>query len=618
MTDSVRSVRTMWSCKILNFVCFLCLYVHFSGRAFALECDLALHIDGAASEFNVTGRANSAVLPNIELEPAYPDQRVGLTGTLYFRSAGGCPSNSRQLQRVLSSGNFTIAAANDLRLYPSNATLLASVFARLEFLDLQFVYRWRKVRSDGDENRIVGNTTLRVVQGNVQYTVNETLGFDVEPGEASLTNNTSHQLQEAELALNGSRMRLDIPEAAFSFQTDVETGVDLIPVLEATLNLTGRIVAEAFVECSDKSCGENGRCLALENGENVCECACGWAGTDCDIPSGFCDSYGEQESTIQLLQQTLAQNAAPPSPPETTTRPSSRQNLIQQCEELFTSRQCPDARSQYSFANQECVCTEGWVGRDCDICTAGGACPDFYEDGAACLTDGVYNSRSGKKIYECDLRDTGLNVFVGNFIKFVCNTTGPRFHDAEFQESQQNALTTDPVNNTPFCTVDFTYQEDTPVNCTAWGCTYAPASTRVECSTMLCDCKDCDAIEGLVNNINSISLECDDDRQCVVDFGGLSIAVEAPCNIGECLLPSNPDFRVFRRGKDGINVRLSPCSVPISSRVPLDQLGYLYHLYATDVSGSVAGVVWHSFCGSEHQDDDTCCRKDRQSDQDTY
>ena len=543
----------MRSIKKLNLVCFLCLCVHFSVRTLAIECDLALLIDGAASEFNVTGRVNSALLPDIELVPAYPDQRVGLVGTLYFRSPGGCPSNSRQLQRVLSSGNFTIAAANDLRLYPSNATLLASAFARLEFLDLQFVYRWRTVRSNGDENRVVSNTTLRVVQGNVQYTVNETLGLDVDPGEASLTNNTSHQLQEAELALNGSRIRLEIPEAAFSFETSVETGVELIPVLDATLNLTGRIVAEAFVECSDMGCRGNGRCLALENGENVCECACGWAGSDCGIPSGFCNPYGEQESSIQFLQQTLAQNATPPAA-ETTTQPPSRQRLIRQCEQLFTSQQCPDARSQYSFANQECVCTEGWMGKDCDICMAGGACPDFYEDGAACLTDGVYDSRSGEKIYECDLRETGLNVFVGNFIKFVCNTTGPRFNDPEFQETQQNSLTTDPVGNTPFCTVDFTFQEDTPVNCTAWGCTYAPGSTRVECSTMLCDCEDCDAIEGLVNGITSISLDCEDDRQCVMDFGGLSIALEAPCNIGECLLPSNPDFRAFRREKDGINV----------------------------------------------------------------
>ena len=534
----------------------ICLFAR-EFRLSAGECQLTLHVDPGRSQFNVTGVGNSDLLQNIELEPAYVEQRVGLKGALQFAAPGGCPANQRQLERVLTSGNFTLEAQDGLELYPSNATLLASVVARLDFLDLQFRYRWNDLEATGRRNdRVRGRTVLEVLQGVVHYTVNETLGLDVEPGEASLVELKSRQNQEGKFSINGTKIEFEVRQAMFSFVTEVETGIDVIPVIEATLNLTGDIVAEAFVECSEVTCGENGRCVALESGESVCECACAWTGAACEIPSGYCDFYGESTgSTIQL-------NAATPQDLDMESVRSANQSdeeLLEQCEELFTARQCPDERSTYSIESTGCACTRGWKGAACDICEAGRACPAFFEEGAACITDGTYNSRSGEKIYECDMRTTGLDAFIGNSIKFVCNTTGPRFYDDQFQAAIQNDPSSiDPVGNTPFCKVDFTFQDVTPVNCTAWGCTYKPGSAKVNCNTMQCDCEDCSTIEGLVDGISSVQLECNDQNNCVVEFGGLSVAVEAPCEIGECLLPSSPDFTAFETSSNSFEVHLSP------------------------------------------------------------
>lgn len=530
-----------------SLVALLCLFLP---QKIVADCELKLYIDGGQSLFNVTGVANSDLFPNISLVPAYPNQRVGMTGTMEFIAPGGCPANQRQLRRVLSDGNYTIRTDNDLQLYPSNATLDASLFARLEFVDLRFAYRWRGLRNGQSSNHVEADTTLRVLEGSVFYTVNDTLGFDVDPGEESLEDLASRQTQQAELAINASRLQLEIPDALFSFQTEFETGIELLPVLNVTLNVTGRIVAEAYIECSEMTCGENGRCIALETGESVCECACGWIGADCEIPSGFCDQYGEVDSTIALTPRSASEEDT-----DNVSQSLSETELLEQCQELFSSQQCPDERSEYSIQDQGCICIDGWRGNDCDLCEAGDACQDFFEEGAACLLDAAYDGRSGQKIYECDMRATGLDVFIGNSLKFVCNTTGPRFYDEAFQEELRINEEISPIGNTPFCTVDFDFQQTTPVNCTAWGCTYQPGSARVSCNTMECDCEDCDAIEGLVQGITSVALDCDDENDCVVEFGGLSVAVEAPCDIAECLLPSNPDFTAFAQGDDGFEVQ---------------------------------------------------------------
>lgn len=506
----------------------------------AAECELVLHIDGSRSIFNVSGVGDSALISDIALNPLYPNQRVGFTGALLWTSPGGCPSNQQQLRRILSDGNFSLVSDEGIKLYPNNATLDASGLASLNFVDFQFDASWKDFQYKNG-TKVDAKATLDVSEGAVDYVVNPSLGFDVDPGNVSLVDLSSVQRQDLLFALNGSKFELEITKAQFRYKTAFETGVALLPEINITLELKGSLFAEAFVECSEIECGENGRCVALDSGENACTCGCGWTGKNCDIPSGFCDPFG-----ASVITETVSIKEEP--------KKENMKSFTKRCEEYFSTLECPDSRSTYSIEKKGCVCTEGWYGKECDLCTEGNACSEFFEEGSYCYTDVAYDPRSGNKIYECDLRSTGLDVFVGDTIKFSCNTTGPRFYDEKFQEMLKNNDSISVVGNTPFCDVNFVYDETKPVQCKTWGCEFEAGSTRVECSDLICECNDCDAVLNLVNGVTGVVLDCENNGNCEVGFEGLALSVEAPCEVRECIQPNNPEFTSTVRGDGGFKV----------------------------------------------------------------
>lgn len=521
-------------------------------------CDLSLHINGSTSVFDFSGLADSALISNISLESQYPNQRVGLLGSFTFSLPGACPASNRQLQRSLEARSFSLVS-DDLKLYPSNITLQAGVLATLHFLDFSFIFRTRNLRASEARNGITSEANVRVRTGTVDYVPYQIPGLDVAPGNASLVGERAQQDLDGRLFIEDSRLHLEFPSILFQFETEFETGIELVPNISANLNLTGQIFAEAFVECSEIRCGVHGRCMALDSGESICQCSCGWTGETCEIPSGFCAEYGVIQSTFELPEADL-------------NTPVPVSTLEDQCQELFTNRTCQDPRQEYSIREQDCVCIEGWQGADCDLCRSNAACAEFHNEDAACVSGGFYETYSGLKAYDCDMRPTGFDVFIGNSIKFLCNTTGPRFYDSEFQEAlDENPSSISVVQNTPFCNVDFKFQQNTPVNCTAWGCAFRSGSAKVQCSEMDCDCEDCQQIRTLVDSITAVQLECDESEQCEVTFAGLSLSVRAPCLVRECLLPNNPDFSSFGNNEDGFKMNWDIFTISL----PLVFLGIL-------------------------------------------
>eukprot|EP00210_Caulerpa_lentillifera_P002444 g2342.t1 len=548
----------------LLFLIVLFYSVSKNDERFAEACELTLHVNGSTSLFEFAGLANNSLIPNLLLQPQFPNQQAGLLGSFIFTIPGACPASNRQLQRSLNAQNFTLAS-NDLELYPGNITLQAGAFATLHFIDLSFLFETMELRvSTETNNAITSPTELQVRTGSVEYIVAPALGLD--PGNASLVDEVAQQELNGLIYIEGSRMHLEFPSVLFQFETEFETGLEIAPNITSTLNLTGQIFAEAYVECSEIDCGAHGRCLALDSGESVCQCNCGWTGEACEIPSGFCGDYGVVlQSTFQAEETNTASIVPTPSPVSVT-------NLEQQCEELFTSRTCQDSRQEYSINEQDCVCIDGWNGTSCDLCQNNAACAEFHNQDAPCVRGGIYETYSGLKAYECNMQNTGYDIFIGNFLTFLCNTTGPRFYDEEFQQAwNEDSSSMSVIQNTPFCTVNFDYQQNTPVNCTAWGCFFEAGSATVECSEMICDCEDCDAIRTVVDSISSVELECDGNERCEVRFGGLSLTVSAPCVVRECLLPSNPDFSSLRRNDDGFEVNWDIFTISL----PLVFLGIL-------------------------------------------
>ncbi|GMH35544.1 hypothetical protein BSKO_03412 [Bryopsis sp. KO-2023] len=519
--------------SMLPAIAVLLLFVSKPDGASA-QCDVELALDGSESTFAIAGSANATILNGLTLAPKNPDQVVGLIGSLLLSSEKDCPKDSSELVEF-AKGAKIVKPDSPLALYPDGVQLVVDGgIAELTFAGVEM-----ELTSEGlsvEEDVVEGSFNMTITSGVVDYVVTLNLGdLDVAPGNASVTGLSSIAELKGTIEMDGAEVVLKIEEVGFSFDVAFETGIELVPSIETRLELDGKLDASGGVGCD--GCGENGRCVSTEEGDAVCQCACGWGGSECSERSGFCDRFGLLATSSLGLQENSSN--------ETSMAASlSEEDLEETCSELFSSRQCVDWRSKFSPKTQVCECEADWEGKDCDMCTANKACDEFLGvTGSACKFDFAYEERTALKLYECDLTGTSYESFVGSALNFKCNTTGPGFSSDEVADTGE---VVDVVGSSPFCEVEFDYLTQTPVNCTAWGCRYAVGGSDVKCQTMICDCKsDCpDSLSSIIKSITAVDFTCDEGTsECIMAFGGaLPVEVKAGCKARECYDSNAPVF----------------------------------------------------------------------------
>jgi hypothetical protein len=220
----------------------------------------------------------------------------------------------------------------------------------------------------------------------------------------------------------------------------------------------GQLVAAATLGCA-VDCGPNGRCAQADDGGLACSCACGWAGANCSVPSGFCSTFPAE----------LQGSAACPAPPPPAAPAPAASCQTAQSERLPGARTwahasaagllrwrgpaaalhrrharppssvwrlrpagtcnpclcwplvsgvlpslCPlplvgctagcSATQQYSSATGLCECLDGWGGPACDACETSAACDALFgSSGAQCSDEVAFQQGMQFKAYTCDL-----------------------------------------------------------------------------------------------------------------------------------------------------------------------------------------------------------------------
>lgn len=533
-------------------------------------CDVGLRLDPGRSEMKVSGEAEAGFLTGLRIVPKAKNLVSGVMGRLELGSPGECPGSKAGLGGFAEKGGLT---GGKLELYPDGMVLaVGEGLADLTFQGVEMQLTSKKGFKQGKGNSWTGDFELEILSGIVIYEVSSTLGLDVAPGNSSLAGRVTTETLDMELELEGLQVVMDIPDAKFVFPVTFETGIDAIPEITVELIFEGSIFAEGAIGC--KKCGENGKCVAGSNGKASCQCACGWAGKNCNTASGFCARFGENTTAIASLPATKTTPASAESKSQSKQKKLSGKALEKQCSELFSSRQCFDERSRYNINTQKCECLPNWSGKDCTMCESNDVCNSFLDKGGTtCSFDYDYAPHTALKQYRCDLSESSYKSFIGNSLSFQCDTKKL----LEGREQAQNnpdgdvmggTAVEDLIGKTASCTVNIQYLGRTPITCKAWGCDFSLGSSNVNCKTMACTCEgSCPSeVTSIASGFTSVSFVCDEDsRTCTVSLGGaLALDVEAPCEARECYDSSGPKYVVAASGgkKWRLNWKVLAISVP--------------------------------------------------------
>jgi len=546
-------------------------------------CSVPLYLDGEGSEFEleVAGSATGLTGLNLNVEPMFDGQRKGLLGRLVLASDADCPASESQVSRLWRSANLTTGDAAPLVVYPDVIAMQVPTLVELNLTELRLGWSASRFTAGEAAGDFSANVELTILDGNAVYSAPL---FGLE-GTDPIVNYTSTAVVNGSLVVtNGTSATLSLRNSSFIFELGVE-GPEEVGDIVLNVTLTGGISAAGSFGCDATDCGPNGRCEIDEgSGRQVCRCSCGWSGPSCEVPSGFCPRFSDPTNSVTTTEVQSA--------PQEGNRSSADEQQQQQPADLATQCasfiKCQDERSKVDTTTGQCLCKSGWSGPDCDMCTTNSACNAFWDTaGGSCKLGFEYEAQSLFKVYACNLaNEEFLATFIGEDLGFKCNTTGPRLNataDGSDGNGSQNgnANSTDNVvvGNSPYCDVNFKFQNVDDVSCRAWGCDFGEGLSRVECSHVDCECRSpggCDpTINTTASGIKSITFDCDDSKRCedceddeqmcTMIFGGIGFEIGAPCKARECHDPNAPYVISggLSSGDDGgININALIISLP--------------------------------------------------------
>ena len=332
---------------------------------------------------------------------------------------------------------------------------------------------------------------------------------------------TSDTVSPASISVNGSRVRISIPEFNVTLLAPYESNVVGQSIEGLTeYQLLGSLVLDGIAGCDEEQCGPHGRCASDENGSPVCECECGWTGEFCTIASGYCSLFADTTGFCPVC--------SPNSNPAGDGEPSTDIGEAPEIACGIDSSSCNDGFQVYNASYGLCTCQEGWEGPKCESCMTDNACSTLFNAPATCSDARVYSSNTAFKSYTCDLEGTGLeDIIVPDTFFVSCNTSIANNDD----------MTTDGS----YCKVNFAMKEykDNPITCKASFCSFYANQSQVDCKSTSCECqRDCPELDGVFNQIegNPCVIDCDVDGICSFDIKNFFVKLVAPCTTAECLV----------------------------------------------------------------------------------
>lgn len=494
------------------YIPLICCIARLMPTAAQGTCTVIFSLDPGQSTAALGG---SVVEPVVSaLSNANPGVSIGFQGEMAAQLPAPCPSTAPALATALVGTQLvTTSITGPLLFYPSEVTLKNGLVT----------LQWENVTFNGalSLNGSQSSLQLAVAQGSVNstslLTPNGTLlNLSGVNGTSSTT---------AQVSTNGSEVTVAVAPTFLtlpSVYTSTLNNAPLIGVTNYTLNTT--LYLKTTVGCS-VDCGVNGRCMPTQGGEVACQCECGWGGTACDVPSGYCPRYSEGFTTQSCPQQS-----------GTLSPSASNSSAAGVC-----AAQC-SAWETWNSTSGSCECLAGWGGVGCDACQTDAACTSFYSSVTGekvvgtCDASYLYSHDTVYKAYSCDLTGSGLEKIIQPGSFFVgCNTTTSAV--APVQSS--NALAEATIAEGSYCQVEFALQDHptNPLICKASLCAFHANQSAVNCQSTSCTCQTaCPYLDGVFQQIKGhpAVIDCDSAGHCSFFIENFFVQPTANCSNHNC------------------------------------------------------------------------------------
>ena len=496
------------------------------------NCDVVFTLNPQLSNFTLGG-AVVAPISN-PLEPANEGVLSGFQGQLVASLSAPCPTDAATLASALSSTQLaTSPSTGPLNVYPWQITVKAGTLATLQWTNIAFNATLAL------SSATAAQLTLTAAEG---YTNSTSLvtpnGDKIYLAGITGTNSTSVDISSSPSPNN--TVTVTVPLFIITLPSAYNSTFGGQPLNGQTdYVVTGSLVMETTVGCST-SCGDHGRCVvdATATAGAVCQCECGWSGTACSIPSGYCPLFptGDATSSAQCPVVPVIPPPAPPSP-DTLCNSTNGGSSATQCNAFQT----------WNTSLSTCSCKEGWgLTPPCDACLADSACTSFYatasgnkDVSATCSTSRLYQSNTAFMSYACDLYGTGLeDAIIPSSFSVSCNTTTSSL-SALGPSVPGTGGSTSNINDGSYCAVNFIMSDhlSNPITCKASLCAFHSNSSLVSCQTTSCGCKyACPDLDGVFGKIKDepCTLDCDENGNCVFDIKDFFVTLKAPCTNHQC------------------------------------------------------------------------------------
>ena len=507
---------------------------------FGEPCLIRLDLDAQDSFLDVGGEVLTPISVPIAMDN---ETTTGLFGSMFVEintNDGGCPANGNEILTSDEERNMSFkfvappgaAKQGALQVYPSKLDVVVklgmTVFADLSFygVSLEILTYDFPVQNDLASNSSSFNVTAlwRVHEG-LGAATSAILGPSGEPEYVDLAGlNTTVQM-EGKFDWEGKKVVLDTPIAA-SF--DLKDG-DIAEGVTASVYFNSIVKAKGVLGCPE-SCMTHGKCVSGSSNSTdsfACLCECGWTGSDCSVPSGFCDTFPTTEGTTIVYQtaqtpQSWAQGGGNQSLVDELL--AEAKSLKEDC--TLKPSDCPP-NTVFNDAFCSCECQVGWRGSNCSMCTNNAAC-QIAELGSECDNSLAYSNKTSEKNYACVLRESDpVRDFLEGDIRTTC------------------------IVEEKYCSVRLgSYSDSQPhISCNVTDCTFTDGSGHVNCNDLRCECAKglgcpayfADELIDIITGAKDIKagVLCDESKEegwvCEVAIEGIPVTIEGLCTQGTCI-----------------------------------------------------------------------------------